>query len=121
MFCCRVGNVLCFSKVYNCNDASTSVARVLVAVLLATSKLTSYPTHDGVSFGQPKSVPLSNGLFELFLDRQEMEVQQVWKFLFLFIDVSPFFIMQMAPTVDHVIISSTTIDPSSTPGKLLDI
>lgn len=77
MFCRRVGNSLHFSKVYVCGDVSPSVARVLVAVLLATSKLTDFPTLDGVSFGQPKSIPPSKGKSRLFQFRQKIDVQTV--------------------------------------------
>ena len=108
MFCRRVGNSLHFSKVYVCGDVSPSVARVLVAVLLATSKLTDFPTLDGVSFGQPKSAPPSKGQSRLLQFRRKTNVP-----------ISPVI-------ANHAIVPFTVIDPSrmllhlSTPGRLLD-
>jgi len=81
MFCHCVSNSLHFSKVYVCSNVSLSVAWVLVAVLLATSKLTDFPTLDGVSFGQPKSVLPSKGQSRLLQFWWKINVQPVWRFL----------------------------------------
>jgi hypothetical protein len=132
MFCRRVGNSLHFSKVYVCDDVSPSVARVLVAVLLATSKHTIYPTPDGVSFGQPKSIPPSQGPSRLFLSRRKINVQQVQRCSSLFMNICLYLlVVQVAPMspiiANHAIVPFTPIDLSatllhlSTPGRLLDM
>ncbi|KIM81973.1 hypothetical protein PILCRDRAFT_480692 [Piloderma croceum F 1598] len=70
MVCCRrIGNALHVSKVHNCYDVSPSVARFLVAVLLAASKLTNCPTKDAVVFGTPRNPPPTTGSSQLFIGR----------------------------------------------------